>query len=969
MRLRIWMIVLAALVATTGPLFAQEATIVGTVADQSRAVLPGVTVTATDLATGRQFGAVTAERGDFRMPGMAAGRYKIQAELAGFATVVAEIELLVGQNASVNLTLKVASLSETVSVTSEAPLVDTQSAQVSGNIDRRQMDMLPIQGRNWLELSLMVKGITGNDVSGNRVGGVDRENMFNLSLDGQQISSNIVGYSSLYGQPGLSRDAIAEYQIITNEFDVTQGRSEGMQVQAISKSGSNTLSGSTYGFFRNDSFNAPDFVANKVLPYSDQQTGGTLGGPIITDKVHYFGSYEHERNPATWIVQPPGYSQNLLLPTTTGTDNVLGRLDYQMGAKDHFLVRSTYFRKYNPFDELTTQVRNPSYASTRLTDSNSTTANWSRVVGPNVLQELRVGFFHFHWLYDNAVPAAVTFGPLLNFPGGLSVGAHSNYPEEFWESVPSLREDLTWHKGTHDLKIGGEFQHALDTACWPNNTRGSFTFGSIPADFAQRFPLSAYNDPSQWNLTGLDASVIRFTQNVAQGSGLLTNCGNYSWDFPRPQYAAWVGDKWALTDRVTVNIGARYDLPWSDLNTPNTNATTLILNTGLTPIDASYRPIQRYRKELQPRAGFSWRVSDGGGNRPLVIRGGTGLYFSNNSGLYPLYASLFNDQNVIANSYPNDGRPGFLQNPTRGVTPSQVLSGQVAVPPQAIYVISPTDYRMPYNWQSSAGFQKQVTDVIGIDADLIYWHAGNQDFQTDPNLFYDPTTGYYKNPARAGRPNPSFGNITLFESNGWADYAALSTAVTRRYKNKFQAGLTYTLMFEKNDTAASLGSGFGGSVNNPFSVAENYGRSPDFQRHTVRANTVWNAPWGFGISASFMFGSGNYFQSTSPTDILGDGQSPRLLPSATSPTGFTVIPRDDFAGKSIQKLDLHFSRDFQLVGHAKLSGIAEVFNVLNHPNYGGYNLIIGTAPYGTPIQNSSTTYLPRIWQLGFKVSF
>src|SRR5207237_2038110 len=164
------------------------------------------------------------------------------------------------------------------------PLVYTSSPQVAGNVDRRQMESMPLQGRNWMELSKLVKGITANDVT--NTPGVGADDMFQLNLDGQQITQKIAG--SGFGQPRFSRESIAEFQIVTNMFDITQGRSTGIEVQAISRSGTNRTSGSVYGFFRDDKFNAADPVAGKVLPYQNQQIGGSLGGPIVKDKLHFF---------------------------------------------------------------------------------------------------------------------------------------------------------------------------------------------------------------------------------------------------------------------------------------------------------------------------------------------------------------------------------------------------------------------------------------------------------------------------------------------------------------------------------------------------------------------------------------------------------------------------------------------------------------------------------------------------------
>src|SRR4029450_2932596 len=227
------------------------------------------------------------QRGAYRLVRMAPGPYKAQAELPGFAiSIIDNFELLVGQNATVTFTLKVGSLAQHTPVVGEAPLIDTRSTQVAGNIDRRQMEELPISGRNWMSLSMMVKGVTANDVSINSRPGTARDDQFQLNLDGQQMTQAI-STSEFFGQTRMSREAIAEFQIITNLFDVTQGRSAGLQVQAISRSGTNDLAGTMYGFFRSDTFNAADHVAGYVLPFSNQQVGCSLGGPILPDRAHY----------------------------------------------------------------------------------------------------------------------------------------------------------------------------------------------------------------------------------------------------------------------------------------------------------------------------------------------------------------------------------------------------------------------------------------------------------------------------------------------------------------------------------------------------------------------------------------------------------------------------------------------------------------------------------------------------------
>ncbi len=332
----------------SAPLAAQQnATIQGTVVDDQKGLMPGVTVTAVEITTGRQTVEVTSVEGRYQFQNLPPGAYTLRIELPGFATAeLTGIELLVGANATVPpVTMRLASLEETVTVSSQTPLVDLSSARVATNIDRRQMAELPLQGRNWMELSLMVKGITANNI-GNTPGVSDDQ--FQLNLDGQQISQRISG--SGFGQPKMSREAIAEFQIVTNMYDITQGRSTGVQVQAVSRSGTNDLRGSAFGFFRSDKLNAPDPVKNVVLPYSDQQAGFTLGGPILRDRIHFFGSYEYERNPSTAILTPTALpNQNWSLPSNTIQKNYLARGDYQHSSKNNFSVRLQRWQLDSPF--------------------------------------------------------------------------------------------------------------------------------------------------------------------------------------------------------------------------------------------------------------------------------------------------------------------------------------------------------------------------------------------------------------------------------------------------------------------------------------------------------------------------------------------------------------------------------------------------------------------------------------------
>src|SRR6185436_12839583 len=276
-------IVLGALLALPAMAFAQDSVLTGTISDTTGAVLPGVTVQAVNEATGNNYEGVSDGQGVYRIP-VRVGVYKITADLSGFGTVTRTgVQLLVGQTITMNLQMAPSTLQETVTVTGEAPLIETQSSELGGNIDPRQVQDLPTAGRNWMSLALLAPGNRTNAQGALPVQDRGDVREFQLNVDGLQVTANL----GTGNQARYSQDAIAEFQFISNRFDATQGRSSGVQVNAVTKSGSNTLSGSLNANFRSSDWNAADHVikdANgkpRVLPYSNQQVSGTVGGPIV----------------------------------------------------------------------------------------------------------------------------------------------------------------------------------------------------------------------------------------------------------------------------------------------------------------------------------------------------------------------------------------------------------------------------------------------------------------------------------------------------------------------------------------------------------------------------------------------------------------------------------------------------------------------------------------------------------------
>jgi len=978
------------------PAWAQQGTIIGTVADETKAALPGANVTATDQATGRAITAVTDERGEYRLVNVPPGKYTILAELSGFTSVsLRDVELLVGQNARIPISMRLASLSETLTVLGQSPLVDTASSQVVGNIDRRQMEELPVQGRNWMELSKLIKGITANDVG--NTPGVSRDDDFQLNLDGQQITQKIAG--SGFGQPKFSRESIAEFQIVTNMFDITQGRSAGIQVQAISRSGTNNMSGALYGFFRDDKFNAKDAVANRVLPYQNQQLGGAFGGPIRKDKTHYFASYEYEREPATLFTAPatlPG--QSFTRSYKNSQQSILARVDHQMTPNDRFTVRGSRWDWENPF--VLGAGGHPSNASVQTKNATNIGGIWSKVLSDSKVQEIRVGYNNFAWT-NNPQPGQNTVE--YNFVG-LIIGKPYNFPQLFYQDNIETRYDLSWHTTKHDIKMGGEFIYVRNTGTWYIQQVGRMLFNTNPANLNALFPS---DDPATWNIAGIPTSTVReFDQNF--------HAGDWSINIPRPTWAAWIGDNWRVTNDLTVNYGVRWDVDWGVASPPDviTNSIPITNNApnglvGMTGTDFGYKENIRDNDNVAPRVGFTYNV---GGKNDFVVRGGTGLYYTTPVSNMTFSPQIYSQMVTAAFLPPASGLcpngTAFITNPACGVTTFD--QAKAAAPPQSPRIISP-DYQNPYTWQSSIGFQKQINSVTGFEADLTHFNQYNDTRTVDPNLFYNPATGYNVNPAAVAgvpnRPNPAYTQIAYFVSTGRRDQTQISTALNRRFKNNFQSGVTYTYMISMHDDG-NIGYTAPGQ-NNQFDYLDGeYATSTDFQKNTLRAWTLYRLPWGISTSVSYFYGSGARFAATINTAVYGKPGTNRLNLTATgAPTNAIVIPasatlangdvieiasrfhgpstiasgetipRNALQGLPLHKVDLRLTKDIAIKGSTKISLIGEVYNLFNHHNYGSYNVNLNatalatTALFGQPQQNTGNAYISRQAQFAFRLSF
>ena len=935
---------------------AQEAALVGVVSDATGAVLPGATVKAVHTASGNTFEAVTDARGAYRIP-VRVGTYTITAELSGFKTVVrAGVDILVGQTETIDLKLT-AGATETVTVTAETPLVETAKSAVSGNISPRQIEELPSNGRNWMSLALLAPGNRTNAQGALPV--QDRVDVreFQLNVDGQQVTSNI----GTGNQARYSNDSIAEFQFISNRFDATQGRSTGVQVNAITKSGTNIFSGSLLGNFRDSKFNAEDPVLHRVLPYSNQQISGTLGGPIVANRLHFFGNYEYERQPLTSIWNTPFPKFNVELDGIRNVKMGGVRADEQLSSKTRLMGKYSHSHLLEPFGAGTTN--HPSATNANEEYNTDAIGSLTQVLSNRALNEVRVGYASYglnqtslttwsnHWQAANGI---TTDGPSITFRG-FSFNRNNNLPRYRNQSVYTLHDDFTFSydaAGRHDLKLGAEYLHLLDDTRNCNRCGGVITAngGPIPSNIEALFP-DAFNADT-WNLAAISNITTRYTVGVSDSSAFLTPI--HMW-----KYGGWAQDDWKVNARLTLNLGLRYDLIWN----------AFAQDVTFPPFEAAGRP--QDANNFQPRVGFAYAVSD-----KTVIRGGAGLYYNdilNTNVLWPM-----SPLTIAVIAVDNTAkRPDFAANPFNGPLPTFDQAVQrfcyVSNVPGCLLrdlqeQAPPPDYaHVPYSWQSSIGVAHQFTNDMAIEVDYVNTKSRNEkSIQDNVNITFNPATGVpYPYSDAAHRAFPLYGVVGMFPMTGLSDYHGLQTNVTKRMGHHWQGSLTYTLsgLWDQDPPPIS------GLAEVTFPVAPDLGGERSFaetdQRHRLVFNGIWQVGYGFQASAIYFYGSGQRTQVVCGCDARG------LQISSVDRLRLdgTIIPRESFVGDPIHRVDLRLQERVPLQGRLAISGFVEIFNLFNRANYGAYNVVETASNFGTPAASTNLSYAPRTLQLGFRLTF
>jgi len=899
------------------------ATVYGVVEDSNKSAVGGAMISAKNLETNQTKTVVSDDQGRFRFAYLPVGNYEIKAAQNGFETFSQNLTTTIGQVLEIKLVLKVKTVAAEVEVSDDAPVVETSRTQITETILPSDVENLPLNGRNYVDLALLIPAVsrtnTGNvqrfaetsAVPGTGISVAGQRNLANsFIVDGSSANDDAVELAGTY----YSQEVIREFQVVTNGAVAEFGRASGGFINIITQSGTNKASGKVYGFLRSSRLDARNPLAPTKDPLTQTQYGGSFGAPIVKNRTFFFGNFEQtRRNDSNVITIAPanvaainarlaavGYRgrsiETGLVSGGYDTTNVFARFDHQINAKNSFAATYNFY-DINAINARTVGGLNAVSRGTNL-DNKDHTLNLQNItiLGSRSLNELR-------FQYRNSrlsAPAIDQIGPAVNISGVASFGTATSSPTKRDIDLYQLNDSFSTSVINHSLKFGAEFLYNDLNIEFPGAVQGVYTFTNL-ANF-------------------LSGNYSQFQQAFGAPSQAQKN----------PNFGIFAQDEWKILKNLTLNFGLRYDLQFL----PD--------------------PIETDRDNIAPRFGFAFSL-----NEKTVVRGGFGLFYDR----IPTRAT--------SNALQRDGSKYIVAILSRTSAGAPVFPNVLASQP-TILTTKPSVTRIDpniensYSQQANLQIERELPWDSSVSLGYLYLRGLNIILSRNVNV---PRCTSAVDPVNLCRPDANFGNISRYEGSGDSYYNGMVFSFNKRQKDWASLRVSYTLSKAIDNT----GNFFFSTPQDNANLRGDRGLSDNDQRHRLTLSGTFNTPQtieneftrkvfgGFQVSYIFTYASRLPFNVLAGSDLNGDSNNnDRAL----------GLGRNTGRGFDFASFDLRLSRTFRLTERLNLELLAEGFNIFNRANFSVPNNTFGTgttplAAFGRP----TAAFDPRQIQFGFRLNF
>jgi outer membrane receptor protein involved in Fe transport len=934
------LVLAAALAAFGDPVVAQQsidyASVSGRVTDPSGAVVAGAKVTVHQIETNQIGTATTDQDGRFRFPYLRVGPYEIVVSQQGFVDINRSLTLTVGAAYELPVSFTAGAIETSVTVTSEATMLEAARSQIAGTVSQAEVKALPMNGRNFLDLALLVPGVAPANVGSTQLFpetsavpgvsisvGSQRNLSNNFIVDGLSANDDAAGLSGItYGV-----DSVEQFQVVTSGGQAELGRALGGYINVVTKSGTNLFRGDGYDYVRDDRFNDENALSGTKLPMDQAQYGFTAGGPLVKNRTFYFGNFEQRRLDQSGLVTilpdnvaavnarliETGYQGPLvatgIYPNPVHSTNVLAKINHQIGSRDQLSVRGSAY-DVSSENSRGAGALNSASASAGLENIDGTLAvsNTFALSARTVLETRAQLAFS-----DLQAPPTDPIGPTVSIAGVASFGTSSGSPTRRENAMYQLVNNVSYVSGAHALRLGVDFLYNDDRITYPRSARGSYTFSSLP-----NFQAGTYNNAG-------------FTQTFGVSEVSQTN----------PNVGIYAQDEWKVGPRVTLNLGVRYDLQYLETIDTDTN-------------------------NISPRLGVAWSPF---ASRRTIVRGSAGLFYDR----VPLRA--------LANALLSAGNTTDLANLRQisvSLSPSQAGAPAFpnilgAVVPSVTLVNLTTmdrDLKNAHSRQASVEVEQQIGRAATVSAGYQYVRGINLLMSVNQNVPACVASGTNN----GCRPNPNYANNSQYSSVADSNYHGLHVSFVQRPTRWGSYRVSYSWSTSKNN----VGEFFFSSPIDPFDLSKDWGRSDDDQRHRLTLNgtvhtsmepatTAWeHLTHGFQLSGLVQAYSALPFNITSGvTTVQGTAGRPIV--------DGEFISRNAGIGSDFFSLNARVSREFRITSRLQVEALAEGFNLTNHVNVLTRNTNFGTGEYPTnPLPTFGRVTAvgdPKTFQFGLRVRF